>query len=270
MPSYYITLKFPIDIIHIPDACKAYTNMFFLPARNSLSKEISSRKLGNQPTIFDLDYTDVPDFTLVRDIKIPALAEKELENFATNIPEMMEVTAESLSTKLQEINRNYPYVMPDWLKIMLTVTSTVIATIVIAVIIYIKKSSNCLLGKHLWNNRKNKKTNFNESELREIKRSKSILTPHPLTHRSTANSCYSLAQRKIPQLPNTSHNQPDFPLEQHSSNVWNIQPLQIKESPKIKIPATSETVKNFLEHAGLNFHKYNKCKCTQARIVDPS
>ena len=69
--SYYIKLKIPIDIIHIPDACEAYTNMFFLPARNSLSKEIGSRKLGNQPTNFDLDYKDVSDFTLVRDIKIP-------------------------------------------------------------------------------------------------------------------------------------------------------------------------------------------------------
>ena len=60
--------------------------MFFLPTRNSLSKEISSRKLGYQLTNFDLDYTDVYDFTLVRDIKIPPLTEKELENLATNIP----------------------------------------------------------------------------------------------------------------------------------------------------------------------------------------
>ena len=113
--SYYIKLKFPIDIIHIPDACNAYTNMF-LPARNCLSKKLNSRKLGNQPTIFDLDYTDVSDFTLARDIKIPPLTEKELENLATNIPKKVEVTVQSLSTKLQEINRNYPYILPDWVK----------------------------------------------------------------------------------------------------------------------------------------------------------
>ena len=98
--SYYIKLKFSIDIIHIPDTCEAYTNMFFLPARNSLSKEIGSRKLGNQPTNFDLDYTDVSDFTLVRDTKIPPLTKKELEKLATNFPKMAEVTVQSLSTKL--------------------------------------------------------------------------------------------------------------------------------------------------------------------------
>ena len=98
--SYYIKLKIPIDIIYICDACKAYTNIFFLSARNSLGKEIGSRKLGNKPTNFALDYTDVSDFTLVRDIQIPPLTKKELEKLATNIPKMAEVTVQSLNTKL--------------------------------------------------------------------------------------------------------------------------------------------------------------------------
>ena len=144
--------------------------MFFLPARNSLSKEISSRKLGNQPTNFDLDYTDVSDFPLVRDIKIPPLTEKEFENLVTTIPKMAAVSVQSWSTNLQEINRNYPYIMPDWLKIMLTVTSTVIAIIFMVVIIYIEKSGNCLLRKHLQNNRKNKKTNLNKFETERNKK----------------------------------------------------------------------------------------------------
>ena len=45
--SYYVKLKFPVNIIHIPDTCKDYTNMFFLPSRNSLNKEIGSRKSEN-------------------------------------------------------------------------------------------------------------------------------------------------------------------------------------------------------------------------------
>ena len=36
---YYIKLKFPIDIIHVPDTCKAYINTFFLPARIVLAKK---------------------------------------------------------------------------------------------------------------------------------------------------------------------------------------------------------------------------------------
>ena len=108
------------------------------------------------------------DFTLVRDINIQPLTKNELEKLATNIPEMAKVTVHTLSNKLQEINRNYPYTMPDWLKIMLTITSTIIAIIVIVVLIYVKKSGNCLHRKHLQNNRRSKKTDLNEFELREI------------------------------------------------------------------------------------------------------
>ena len=37
----------------------------------------------------------------------------------------------------------------------------------------------------------------------------------------------------------------------------------------MKIPATSETAKNVLEDAGLNFHKFCEFKHYQKRIVDP-
>ena len=100
------------------------------------------------------------DFTLIRDINISPLTKDEWKELATNIPEMVEVTVQTLSNKLQEINSSYPYAMPDWLKIMLTVTSTIIAIIVIVVAIYAKKSGNCLCRKCLQNNRKNKNTNL--------------------------------------------------------------------------------------------------------------
>ena len=38
----------------------------------------------------------------------------------------------------------------------------------------------------------------------------------------------------------------------------------------MKIPAAPETVKNLFEDPDLNFHKYNKFKCTKERIIDPS
>ena len=88
------------------------------------------------------------------------------------------------SIKLQEINRKYLYSMPDWLQIMLSITSPI--TAIIVVVIYAKKSSNCLCGKHPQNNGKNKKSNLNEFELKEINKPHSISTSHPLTCRSTA------------------------------------------------------------------------------------
>ena len=85
--------------------------------------------------------------------------------------------------------------MPDWLQIMLTVTFTIIAIIVKVVVIYAKKSGNCLCRKHLQNNRKNKNANLDEIELKEISKPHGISTSHPLMPRLSANGCYSLVQR---------------------------------------------------------------------------
>ena len=36
----------------------------------------------------------------------------------------------------------------------------------------------------------------------------------------------------------------------------------------MKIPVTQETVKNFLDAAGPNFHKYGKFKHTKEKVTD--
>ena len=46
----------------------------------------------------------------------------------------------------------------------------------------------------------------------EINKSNGISTSHPLTGRSIANSCHLLAQRQLPQLPDTSHDQQGSPF----------------------------------------------------------
>ena len=140
----------PVDIIFLPNACETYTNTFYLPARNSLSKEVDSRKIGSKLTNFTLEYKDIYDFALIKGLQIPNLTTDELTNIATEILKMQEVTIHSLNTTLREINRNYPWLMPDWMKIVLMVTSTIIGIVFMVIVIYLRRTSNCmLLQKHL-------------------------------------------------------------------------------------------------------------------------
>ena len=157
---------------------------------------------------------------------------------------------------------------------MLTITSTIKAFIVIVVVIYAKKSDNCSCGKHLQNNRKNKNTNLDDIELKEISKPHGISTFHPLMCRLTANSCYSLVQRQLPQLPNVIQDKPDSPLLhsslKDSAYVHNTCLLKVRESPKMKFRQLLNLLKTFLEVAGFNFCKYDKFKHAQRRIIDPS
>ena len=106
--SYYIKLKCPVDILFLSDACEAYTNSFYLPARNSLSKEVDSRKIGSRFTNFTLEYKDIYDFVLIERLQIPNLTTKELTKLAVEIHKMKDVTIHSLNNELRKINKNYP------------------------------------------------------------------------------------------------------------------------------------------------------------------
>ena len=71
---------------------------------------------------------------------------------------MKEVTIYSLNAKLRKINKNYPWSMPDWFKIILTITSTIIGIVFIVIMIYLRRSGNCVLFRKHLSKRKNSKS----------------------------------------------------------------------------------------------------------------
>ena len=133
---------------------------------------------------------------------------------------MQEVTIHSLNTKLREINRNYPWLMPDWMKIVLMITSTIIGIVFMVVVIYLRRTGNCmLLGKDLNKKRKSKLISQlppNKGiELKELNCSQEPTVLRPLSCTCTNNSLKSGTQRELPQLPHASQNLPDSPSLQY-------------------------------------------------------
>ena len=154
---YYIKLNCAVNIIFLHDTCEAYTSTFYLPTRNSLSKEVDSRKTSSRCTNSTLEYNDIYDFALIKRLQIPNLTTNELTKLAMKIPKMKEGTIHSLNINLRKINRNYPWSMPDWLKIVLMITSTIIGIVFVVVMIYLSRTGNFMLsGKHLNKRRKSK------------------------------------------------------------------------------------------------------------------
>ena len=129
---------------------------------------------------------------------------------------MEEVTLHSLNIKLREINRNYPWLMPDLLKIVLTITSTIIAIVFVVIVVYLRRTGNCMLsGKHLNKKRKSKTSSqipHNKGiELKELNCSQKPSALRPLSCTSTNNSLKSVTQRELPNYqihPRTSQTHP--------------------------------------------------------------
>ena len=136
--SNYLEPRFPIDIIHLPDSCKAITDTFTLPGHSRLIKEVRPGRLGWQQYKFELKYFKIQDFTLIKEIKPKDITEKQLLTALNAVPHVSQLPVQDLTAQLTEINTSYPYIMPGYLKIILAIVATIVFVIIVVICIVLK------------------------------------------------------------------------------------------------------------------------------------
>ena len=122
---YYVELQHPLDIIFLEESCEASTVSMLLPSCTVLSKEVDSSQLGIRQDQLKLHYQKIQDFTIISNTPIEKLTPQQLESKASYIPEMENISLDKFNTTMTEINKEYPWQMPVWLKIILTVGITI-------------------------------------------------------------------------------------------------------------------------------------------------
>ena len=122
---YYVKLQHPLDIIFLEDSCEASTVSMLLPSCTVLSKEVDSSQLGIRQDQLKLHYQKIQDFTIISNTPIEKLTPQQLEAKASYIPEMENISLDKFNTTMTKINKEYPWQMPVWLKIILTVGITI-------------------------------------------------------------------------------------------------------------------------------------------------
>ena len=123
--TYYVKLQHPLDIIFLEESCEASTVSMLLPARTILSKEVDSSQLGIRQDQLKLHYQKIQDFTIISNTRIEKLTPQQLESKASYVPEMKNISLDKFNATIAEINEEYPWQMPVWLKIILTVGITI-------------------------------------------------------------------------------------------------------------------------------------------------
>ena len=107
------------------DGCEATSSTLVLPGHSHLVKEDNSI-LNSHSVQFTLQYTKVQDFDLIKQIIPQKLSPEQLKAIGDSIPEPQTSSIMTLQGQLKDINTNYPYVMPLYLKIILTSVSTIL------------------------------------------------------------------------------------------------------------------------------------------------
>ena len=117
--SYQIKVKYPYDIVYLPNSCEATTNNYLIPANDKISTEISFEEFGLSSTKLKLQYENITDFALFQKLDFPKLSQDEITHLAQQFPPLEEIKIEHIRDTLKVINENYPYIMPIWLQVFI-------------------------------------------------------------------------------------------------------------------------------------------------------
>ena len=140
----YKKVQHPIDIIHLEDGCKTTSTTLVLPGHSRLIKEDNYLARTHSVT-FKLQYTEIQDFRLLKQIFPRQLSPEELEKIGNSIPEPQSSSITKLQGQLKFINKNYPHSMPLYLKIVIACSSTAIL-IVVLYVTYRYRKYGCTQG----------------------------------------------------------------------------------------------------------------------------
>ena len=128
LTTTYLKVKYPIDIVHLKDGCEAASATLVLPGHSRLIKE-DNFLMESHSVKFTLRYMEMQDFTLVRQIIPTQLSPEQLKAIGNSIPEPQVSSIAKLQGQLKQINTNYPYIMPFYLKIIITCISTILLVV---------------------------------------------------------------------------------------------------------------------------------------------
>ena len=129
----YKKVKHPIDIVHLDYGCEATSVTLVLPGHSHLIKE--DNYLARTHSVqFKLQYTEIQDFWLLKQIFPRQLTPKELEKIGNSIPEPQSSSITKLRGQIKYINTNYPHSMPLYLKMVIECSSTATTSIIIYII----------------------------------------------------------------------------------------------------------------------------------------
>ena len=128
----YKKVQHPIDIIQLEDGCEATSTTLVLPGHSRLIKE-DNYLTRTHSVMFKLQYTEIQDFWLLKQIFPQQLSPKELEKIGNSIPEPQSSSITKLQGQLKFINTNYPHSMSLYLKIVIACCSTAILIVVLYV-----------------------------------------------------------------------------------------------------------------------------------------
>ena len=105
-------------------ACEAYSRNVHIPARVELANNDPTLDLHKHFLGFNLTYKNVIDYKLMHSLNATNLTLAQHEKLSLKLPNYSKVNYDLLKKQILQSDENYPFSMPNWLTVLITMPGT--------------------------------------------------------------------------------------------------------------------------------------------------
>ena len=105
LDTHVVDIKPPLTIIYVGNGCKAYSNNLYIPAKSELTSRDDTVVCHNYFQQFNAKYQNLTKYSLIEDLGIEKLTDKEIENLPDCLAALPTLRFNELKRRLVEIKK---------------------------------------------------------------------------------------------------------------------------------------------------------------------
>ena len=105
LDTHIVDIKPPLTIIYVGNGCEAYSNNLYIPAKSELTSRDDTVVHHNYFQQFNTEYQNLTKYSLIEDLAIEKLINKEIENLPDRLAALPTLRFNELKRRLVEIKK---------------------------------------------------------------------------------------------------------------------------------------------------------------------
>jgi len=134
--SYEIAVTTNFQLIELDNSCQAYNPNFIIPSSNIMKEEQNSSIIKDRFLNYDPEYTSIPNFFLMQTFNLTLLSQEQISQIAVDLPPIQSISVHNISELLNPIDKDYPFELPLYAYVGMTVGVTTLVILIIGIVFY--------------------------------------------------------------------------------------------------------------------------------------
>ena len=122
METHVITIKPPLQIVHICNGCEAYSASIYIPVKSELMATLQSVTRSQFFLKYNFNYTNVSNFLVWYKSDFTKLTKEEIKTLKAKVLKLPTMSMEIFDNILENIDEDYPFTLSPKLILALLVS----------------------------------------------------------------------------------------------------------------------------------------------------